>query len=255
MTTPDIGLPRRPVKPRSTGRTHLIDKGVGLSRVSDDLAAAAEFIDLVKLGWGTGLVDPLLADRMALYRDHGVDVCLGGTMFELFWLKGRVDDYRAWLLDLGVGWVEISDGTVEIPRDEKLGVIESFARDFVVVSEVGSKDVNQIVAPAKWVRSILDELEAGSRYVILEGRESGTAGLYRPSGEIRTGLIEEILDAGISPSRLVFEAPSKAQQVYMIDLIGPDVNLGNIAMGEATALETLRLGLRSDTLLSLHDAT
>lgn len=252
MTTPDLGLPRRSSKPRRTGRTHLIDKGTGLRRAADDLAAGADFIDLVKLGWGTGLVDPLLAERIALYHDHGVDICFGGTMFEIFWLKNRVGDYRSWLLDLGVDWVEISDGTIEMADTEKLAAIERFAADFVVVSEVGSKDANQIVAPARWVRAIRDELESGARYVILEGRESGTAGLYRPSGEIRTGLIEEILDAGISPERLVFEAPGKAQQVYMIDLIGPEVNLGNVAMGEAIAVETLRLGLRSDTLLGFH---
>jgi len=252
MNKPDIGLPRRSSKPRKTGRTNLIDKGVGLSMVADVIESSGDYIDLVKLGWGTAMVDPVLQQRIELYRSNGIDVCFGGTLFELFQMKGMIEQYAAWLAALGVEWVEVSDGTIELSTEVKTSAIAALARDFNVVSEVGSKDSSAIIAPAKWVAAIEAELEAGASYVILEGRESGTAGLYRPSGEIRMGLIEEILDAGISADVLVFETPTKPQQTYMIDLIGPEVNLGNVAFTEATALETLRLGLRSDTLLKFH---
>jgi len=252
MFKPDIGLPSRSSKPRKAGRTNLIDKGVGLALVADVIESSGDYIDLVKLGWGTAMVDPVLERRIELYRAHDIDVCFGGTLFELFQMKGMIDEYASWLTSLGVDWVEVSDGTIDLDPDVKNAAITRLRKDFNVVSEVGSKDSSAIIAPAKWVDAIKAELDAGASYVILEGRESGTAGLYRPSGEIRMGLIEEILDAGIPAESLVFEAPSKTQQTYMVDLIGPNVNLGNVAFAEATALETLRLGLRSDTLMKFH---
>jgi len=220
--------------------------------VSDVLESSGDYIDLVKLGWGTAMVDPVLDRRIALYKEHNIDVCFGGTLFELFQMKGMLEEYASWLGRLDIEWVEVSDGTIELDAAVKHAVISRLKDDFNVVSEVGSKDSSAIIAPAKWVAAIKSELDAGASYVILEGRESGTAGLYRPSGEIRMGLIEEILDAGIPAESLVFEAPTKTQQTYMIDLLGPEVNLGNIGFSEATALETLRLGLRSDTLMKFH---
>jgi phosphosulfolactate synthase len=247
-----LELPKRAAKPRTTGRTHVLDKGHGTSQIEDALSVVADYVDLVKLGWGTSLVTPNLADKIALYRRHGAQVCFGGTLFELYWLQGRLDDYVAYMKDLGVIAVEVSDGTIEMEMSEKLAVIERLTRDFEVHSEVGSKDSATVVSPVKWVRAIKAELEAGASFVILEGRESGTAGLYRPSGEIRMGLIDEILEAGIDPDRLIFEAPNKAQQVWLIKQLGANANLANIPLSEVIALETLRLGLRADTLLHFH---
>lgn len=247
-----LGLPERPAKPRPTGRTHAIDKGTGPGAVRDALEVCGDSLDLVKLGWGTAVVSGSLDEKIAAYRDHDVDVCLGGTFFELCHLKGTLERYAAWLGQLGITTIEISDGAIELTLEEKTELISRFAADFTVLSEVGSKDADAIVTPAQWVRSISAELDAGASHVILEGRESGTAGMYRGSGEIRMGLVDEIIEAGIPADRLVFEAPRKAQQVWLIGHIGPDVNLGNIPLEEVTAVETLRLGLRADTMLDLH---
>lgn len=250
--SPGLNLPDRSSKPRAVGRTHVLDKGHGTSQIEDAMSVAGNYVDLVKLGWGTSLVTPNVAEKIAAYRRHGAAVCFGGTLFELFWLQGRVDDYVAYMKDMGVVAVEVSDGTIELDLSEKLSIIERLTGDFEVHSEVGSKDSATIVSPVKWVRAIKAELEAGASYVILEGRESGTAGLYRPSGEIRMGLIDEILEAGIEPDRLIFEAPNKVQQVWLIKQLGPNANLANIPLSEVIALETLRLGLRADTLLHFH---
>lgn len=252
MTSLDLPLPDRPAKPRATGRTAIIDRGMGLAAVDDLIATASDMVDLVKIGWGTAVVDRLLEERIERYRAVDVDVCFGGTLFELCAVTDRLDHYRSWLLELELQHVEISDGTVTLRQDEKLRAIERFADDFTVYSEVGSKDADAIVSPRRWVEAIRRDFEAGASYVILEGRETASAGMYRPSGEIRTGLIDEILDEGIDPARLVFEAPVKAAQVFLLRLLGPNVNLANIAADDVVALETLRLGLRSDTLLDVH---
>ncbi len=247
-----LTLPDRPPKPRSAGRTHGLDKGMGPATLRDLLSVAAPYLDLVKLGWGTSVVTPALDEKLAIYADAGIEVCLGGTLFELAVLQGRVDEYAAWLHELGIRSVEVSDGTLTMPETEKLELIERLVPDFTVYSEVGSKDAEAIVSPARWLEAIRAELDAGVSHVILEGRESGTAGLYRQSGEIRMGLIQEIIDAGVPAERLVFEAPRKAQQVWLIEHLGHDVNLANIPLDEAIPLETLRLGLRGDTMLLLH---
>lgn len=248
-----FSIPSRPGKPRSTGRTNLLDSGTALPTLAAELVVAGEFIDLAKIGWGTALILSDLDERIALYREHRIDVCCGGTMFEYAYLTGQLDAYRGWMQDRGIGTVEVSDGTVDVSESDKLAAIESFAHDFTVLSEVGSKDSAAIVSPARWVRAINSELGAGASSVILEGRESGNAGLYRASGEMRTGLVDEILESGIDPSSLVFEAPVKPHQVYLLETVGSDVNLANVALSDAIPLETLRLGLRSDTLLSVHD--
>lgn len=250
--TLNLTLPQRPDKPRSRGRTQILDKGMGLMATRDFLDVAAGMVDLVKLGWGTSIVTPNVGAKVNLYREYGVDVCLGGTLLELVFLQDKVEELTEWLLELGISTVEVSDGVVHITPEEKATLISRLAKEFTVLSEVGSKDTTAIVTPARWVEEIRRDLEAGSSSVILEGRESGTGGLYRESGEIRMGLVDEILDADIPQERLVFEAPNKVNQVWLIRHLGPSVNLANIRPEDAVPVETLRLGLRADTLLDLH---
>ena len=245
------GLPERPAKPRQEGLTLMLDKGLPPRQVEDVLDVVAGYVDLVKLGWGTALVTPTLERKLALYRAAGIPVYFGGTLFEAFHLRGQLDDYRRLLGALGICHVEVSDGSIEVPHDEKLACIRAFAQDFTVLSEVGSKDAEKIMPPYKWVQLIRAELEAGSWKVICEARETGTAGLYRSNGEVRSGLVDEIVDS-VDRQRLIFEAPQKAQQVWFIRHSGPNVNLGNVAPEEVIPLETLRLGLRADTLFDFY---
>lgn len=247
----DFTLPPRAAKPRTAGRTHLLDKGLGPRAVEDLLEVAGDVIDLVKLGWGTSLVVAGVERRVQLYQDAGVDVCLGGTLMEVAWKRGEIDAYRRWVEHLGISCVEVSDGSLDIPETEKLELIRDFARDYIVYSEVGSKDAETIVSPSRWVQAVHRELEAGAAGVILEGRESGTAGLYRASGELRMGLVDDLVHSGVSTDQLVFEAPGKTGQVWLLRNVGLDVNLANIRPDDAIAVETLRLGLRSDTLLDV----
>ena len=245
-----LDLGPRSGKPRETGITHVMDKGLTLEAIRGLAETAGEYIDIVKLGWGTSYVTQNLADKLQLYRDLKLPVVCGGTLLEAAEARGRVDEYRTWLSKHGFDCVEISDGTITLPRERKLELIDLFARDFRVLSEVGSKDAEAIFAPYQWVEWIREELEAGAWKVITEARESGTAGIFRGSGEVRSGLIDEIVhDFGYD--RLLFEAPQKGQQAWFIRHLGPDVNLGNIPPEEVIPLETLRLGLRSDTMLDL----
>ncbi|NLE22709.1 MAG: phosphosulfolactate synthase [Actinobacteria bacterium] len=251
-TTVDfLSLPRRSPKPRETGVTHVLDKGLGPSQVEDLLTVAAGSIDIVKLGWGTAAVTTNLPEKVEIYRQAGIPVCLGGTLLEVVLTQGKLEDYMAWVKDMGIDHVEVSDGTIALDHAEKLRVIERLARDFTVLSEVGSKSEDVIFAPKRWVQMIQKELEAGSWKVITEGRESGTVGVYHADGKVKEGLIEEIREA-IEPGRLLFEAPGKKQQVWFIKQFGSDVNLGNIAPDEVISVETLRLGLRGDTLSHFH---
>jgi len=249
-----LSLPARPSKPRARGLTNVLDKGTPPGQLDDELRLVGPYVDLAKLGWGTGLVTPCLTEKVEVYKRHDVNVCLGGTLFELCYLRGELDRYEAFISEYDFDVVEISDGTLEIDKPVKVALIERFAAHHRVISEVGSKDAEAIVSPARWVDAIKAELEAGAEAVILEGRESGSAGMYRGSGEIRMGLIQEILDAGIAPDQLVFEAPQKHQQVWLINAIGTDVNLANIPLSEVLSVETLRLGLRSDTMTLFHGA-
>jgi phosphosulfolactate synthase len=232
-------------EPRSGGLTHVLDKGLGPRAWEDVLETSGVYIDIVKLGWGTAYVTPNLRRKLEVLS--GKPVVIGGTFFEVVYVKDKVDDYKRWLTDLGLTHVEISDGTVEIPREEKLELIADLARDFTVLSEVGSKDSEVNFAPYLWVQWIKEELEAGAWKVITEARESGTAGIFRPTGEMRTGLIDEIVH-DIDPGDLVFEAPTKSAQAWFVKKFGAEVNLGNIPPDEVIPLETLRLGLRGDTL-------
>jgi phosphosulfolactate synthase len=232
-------------EPRSGGLTHVLDKGLGPRAWEDVLETSGVYIDVVKLGWGTAYVTPNLRRKLEVLREK--PVVIGGTFFEVVYTKGKVDDYKRWLSELGLTHVEVSDGTVEIPREEKLELIADLARDFTVLSEVGSKDSDVNYAPYLWVQWIKEELEAGAWKVITESRESGTAGIFRPSGEMRTGLIDEIVNE-VAVADLIFEAPTKASQAWFVKEFGPTVNLGNIPPDEVIPLETLRLGLRGDTL-------
>jgi phosphosulfolactate synthase len=231
--------------PAHTGLTHVIDKGLGPRVWEDVLATAGSHIDIVKLGWGTAYVTDNLTDKLSVLKDKRV--VFGGTFFEVAYTQGKLDDYKRWLLDLGLMHVEISDGTVDVPRERKLELVEEFARDFTVLSEVGSKDSTVEYVADDWTRWLREELDAGAWKVITEAREGGSAGIFDSSGGMRTELIVEIA-AGVGIEHVVFEAPTKAAQAWFIKQFGPSVNLGNIPPDEVIPLETLRLGLRGDTL-------
>lgn len=243
-----VRVPERSAKPRERGLTHVLDRGLALAEVDGLVEVAGDFVDVVKLGWGTALATQNLEPKLARYAEHGIPVVLGGTLTEVAIRQGRVDALMAWLRELRIDRVEISDGSIVLGREDKLELIRRFAGEgFVVLSEVGSKDNENIMAPYRWVEQITAELEAGSWKVIAEARESGTAGIYRADGEPRMGLIDEIAHH-VDVERVMFEAPQKDQQVWLLRRFGPEVNLGNIAPGEVLSLETLRLGLRADTI-------
>jgi len=244
-------LPDRTPKPRESGLTHVLDKGLGPSQIEDLVAVAAPYVDIVKLGWGTSYVTHNLRDKILRYQAHGIPVCFGGTLFEVALRQNRLDDYVRTVSELGIDHVEISDGTIAMEEEQKLAVIGRLARDFKVLSEVGSKDATVVIAPYKWVDSIRRELDAGAWKVITEGRESGTVGVYSGDGEVKGGLIDEIV-RDIPPDKLLFEAPNKEQQTWFIKKFGSNVNLGNIPPEEVISVETLRLGLRGDTVLDFH---
>ena len=229
------------------GITHVIDKGLGPRAWEDVLDTAGVFIDIVKLGWGTAYVTQNLARKLEVLRAAGKPVVIGGTFLEAVIAQGKVDEYKSWISELGITHVEVSDGVIDLPRERKLELIAELARDFTVLSEVGSKDSEAVFAPYQWVEWIKEELAAGAWKVIMEGREGGTAGIYRPTGEMRTGLVDEIAHE-VAISDLIFEAPTKSAQAWFVRHYGSSVNLGNIPPDEVIALETLRLGLRADTL-------
>ena len=248
-----LPLPDRPPKPRETGLTHVIDTGLSASEVDGLLRQAAQHIDTVRLGWGSAYVTADLDDKLDAYRLHDVPVMLGGTLTELAWRYARIDELCEWLDELRIECVEVSSGVVPIPAADKLALIERLAPRFTVYAEVGEKDPDALMAPYRWVQLIRGALEAGAAMVVCEGRATGTAGLYRRDGEPRTGLIDEIVHE-LDRSKLIFEAPLKHQQVWLIERFGNDVNLGNVPPSEVLSLETLRLGLRADTLERFHSA-
>jgi phosphosulfolactate synthase len=243
-----LDLPARSPKPRDRGITHVLDRGLALAGVDGLVEVAGNSVDLVKLGWGTALATGNLRPKLARYAEHGIPVVLGGTLTEVALLQDRLDGLIAFIRELGLRHVEISDGSITLPHERKLEIIRRLSGEgFTVLSEVGSKDRTEIMAPYRWVELIEAELAAGAWKVIAEARESGTVGLYRDSGEVRMGLVDEIAH-GVDTGRLIFEAPQKDQQVWFLKRFGPEANLGNIAPDEVLSLETLRLGLRSDTI-------
>jgi phosphosulfolactate synthase len=243
-----LELPERSAKPREQGITHVIDRGLSVADVDGMIEVAGPFVDIVKLGWGTALKTANLERKLARYREHEIPIVLGGTLTEIAIAQDRLEPLIEWAHELGLLHFEISDGTIALEHDRKLELIERLARDFIVLSEVGSKDdTGAITPPYRWVEMMRRELDAGAWKVIAEGREAGTAGIFRPTGEVREGLIGEIVH-DIDPGRIMFDAPNKHQQVWFVQRFGSNVNLSNIAPADVLALETLRLGLRSDTL-------
>jgi len=250
VTPPFLDLPQRSAKPRERGITHVLDSGLSVAEVESLIEVAGAAVDLVKLGWGTAVVTENLDAKLACYRAHDIPVVLGGTLTELAIAQDRVGELIDWLCQLDLRHVEISDGAIQLAHERKLELIERFAGEgFTVLSEVGSKDAAFIMAPYVWVEQIRSELDAGAWKVIAEARESGTAGIYRADGEVRTGLIDEIAHE-VPVEQLLFEAPRKEQQVWFLQRFGHEVNLGNIAPRDVLSLETMRLGLRADTAVT-----
>jgi phosphosulfolactate synthase len=247
-----LSLPERPQKPRETGITMILDKGLSMRGAEDMLETGFNHSDYVKLGWATSVVVPNAADKVALYQNAGLPACAGGTLFELCFLQGRLNEFEMTMGKLGFEMLEVSDGTIPMKQEDKLNCIKQLSKNFKVVSEFGSKDSQYVTAPRFWVEGMQAELGAGAWKVIAEGRESGTSGLYRQTEEVRSGLVDEIV-MDISPENIIWETPQKNQQVFMVERFGPNVNLGNIAPTDIVSLETIRLGLRGDTLLSIHD--
>jgi phosphosulfolactate synthase len=239
-------IPERTKQPRQNGLTMVMDKGLSLRDAESFISIGAPHTDIVKLGFGTSFVTPNLRAKIELYQHHNIPVYFGGTLFEAFVIRNQFDDYIAMCKDYKIDVIEVSDGSIEIPHSEKCGYIEKIAKFAKVFSEVGSKDAAHIIPPYKWIELMSAELSAGASYVIAEAREAGNVGIYRGSGEVREGLVQEILTK-IPAEKILWEAPQKAQQLYFLELIGCNVNLGNIAPSEIIPLEAMRIGLRGDT--------
>lgn len=239
-------IPERTSKDRDYGLTMVMDKGLSCKMVEDLLDTAGEYIDIVKLGFGSAFVTPNLEEKLKVYRSFNVPTYFGGTLFEAFVIRNQYEDYKRLMERYSINHVEVSDGSLLIPHDKKCEFIEDLARDFHVLSEVGSKDAETIIPPYKWIELMRKEYEAGSDKVIAEARESGTVGIFRETGEVRSGLVDEILTQ-IDGRKIIWEAPQKPQQVWFIKLLGQNVNLGNIAPQEVIPLETMRIGMRADT--------
>lgn len=239
-------LPVRTLKPRTNGLTMVMDKGLSCRQAEDFIEVAEPHSDIIKLGWATSFVTPKLEEKLKIYKDAGLPTYFGGTLFEAFIVRNQFDDYCRILDKYKMEYAEVSDGSITIEHDVKCEYINKLSKQITVISEVGSKDVQKIFAPYKWIKLMNAEIEAGSWKVIAEARESGNVGIYRDSGEVRQGLIDEILTQ-IPQETIIWEAPQKAQQTWFIKLLGANVNLGNIAPADIIPLETLRLGLRSDT--------
>lgn len=241
-------LPERTVKPRQLGFTMAMDKGLSVRQAEDFMSITSTHVDIVKLGWATSYVTPNLKDKIKVYADAGVPCYFGGTLFEAFIIRDQFDDYRKLLDTYKMSFAEVSDGSIDLDHDKKCEYIHKLKSQVTVLSEVGSKDADKIIPPYRWIELMQKELEAGAWKVIGEAREGGNVGLFRGTGEVRSGLVQEILTK-IPFEKIIWEAPQKAQQVWFIKLLGANVNLGNIAPEEVVPLETIRLGLRGDTFL------
>lgn len=238
----------------TAGITFALDDGLTLGQMEERFSSTSEWVDLVKFGWGTGYITDTIEEKIDRYHTYGIDVFFGGTLFELAVLQDRVEEYAETLDALGVSHVEVSAGTVSMSHDEKCDYISTLAESFEVLSEVGPKDAAVEMEPATWRQRCQREIEAGASHVILEGRASGSAGVYQSDGDVETAIIDAITDA-VPIETLIFEAPQKQQQAWFINTFGPDVNLGNIPSQDVTSVRTLRLGLRGDTLQTIHGDT
>ena len=239
-------IPERPIKPRNSGLTMMMDKGLSLRETENFIEANKEITDIVKFGFGTAYVTNNLEEKIALYRQNGIRPYFGGTLFEAFYARNKFEDYLRLIDKYQLDLVEISDGSIIIEHDEKCKLIRRMAKDRTVLSEVGSKDSGILISPNRWIKMMTTELQAGSWKVIAEGRESGNVGVFRPNGSAHTMLIN-MITAKVNPEDILWEAPQKNQQVWFVKLFGANVNLGNIAPNEVIPLECLRLGLRGDT--------
>ncbi|MBL7889245.1 MAG: phosphosulfolactate synthase [Bacteroidia bacterium] len=242
-------IPERPAQPRNSGLTMMMDKGLSLRQVEDFLSVSSNYTDLIKLGFGTSYVTPHLEEKIKLYKEAGMKVYLGGTLFEAFIIRNMFDDYRKLLDKLKLECAEVSDGSIVMSHDKKCEYINKLAKDRTVLSEVGSKEAGIIIHPAMWTSMMNAELQAGSWKVIAEARESGNVGIYRSNGNAHTLLINKILSK-VNKDDILWEAPQKSQQVWFLKLLGHNANLGNIAYDDVIPLETLRVGLRGDTFFS-----
>ncbi|MDA0159682.1 phosphosulfolactate synthase [Solirubrobacter ginsenosidimutans] len=240
-----LDLPERTLKPRRAGITHVIDRGLSPLALESLLVTAGEHIDMIKLGWGTAYVSGAVADKVAICRDAGIAICPGGTLLEIAAHQGRIDGYVEWLRELGMDCVEVSNGSLPLARERKAELIAELAREFTVIAEVGSKTGEAVAGD--WCAEMLSDLAAGAALVIAEGRESGTVGLFDETGAVHGELVDAILHA-VGQETVIFEAPQRAQQAWLLRRVGPNVNLGNIGTDDVIALETLRRGLRFDTL-------
>jgi phosphosulfolactate synthase len=242
-----LSLPDRTDKPRRHGITHVLDKGLPLLATRDLLETAGPYLDVWKFGWGTAMLDPGLERKLELLGPHEVLACLGGTLLEVAFSQGAVDAYLDWAEQIGIPCVEVSNGAVAMTREEKDGLIRRTAERFVVLAEVGSKDPDQRPDPAAWAEEAARDLDAGATWVVTEGRESGTVGLYDEDGRVREDVLEAVVGA-VDVACVVFEAPRRPQQAHLIRRFGANVNLANVAPADALGVEALRLGLRADTL-------
>jgi phosphosulfolactate synthase len=241
-----LHIPERTAKPRQTGMTMVMDKGLSIEEAKLFLSGSGAYVDIIKLGFGTAYVTPNLKEKLEVYHSFGIPIYFGGTLFEAFLVRKQVDDYINICKEFGVKYIEVSDGCINIPHEEKCRYITELTKHAIVLSEIGSKDASHIMAPYKWIELMKKELDAGSTYLITEARESGNIGIYRGDGEVREGLVDEILTA-IPAEKIIWEAPRKDQQLYFIELLGQNVNLGNISPHEVIALEAMRVGLRADS--------
>lgn len=239
-------IPERKNKPRRSGVTMVMDKGLSIEEVKNFLSIAHPYVDIVKLGFGTSFVTPRLREKIEVYQSYDLPLYFGGTLFEAFLIRNQFRDYISMLEEYHISYMEVSDGSITIPHAEKCGYIEKLTKYGVVLSEVGSKDAEHIIPPYRWIELMKAELNAGSTYVIAEAREAGNVGIYRGTGEVREGLVQEILTQ-VPEEKIIWEAPQKAQQLYFIGLLGCNANLGNIAPSEVIPLESMRIGLRGDT--------
>ena len=239
-------LPQRSSKPREKGLTMMMDKGLSLRQAEDFLSSNHEHTDIIKLGFGTSIITPNVADKIKLYEDNGMLVYAGGTLFEAFAIRNQLDDYKKYLNTIDLKMVEISDGSMQMEHEKKCNIIKDFAKSFKVISEVGSKDASVEISSENWLKWMQNELSAGSWKVIAEAREGGNVGIYDGDGGMKSELIDEITNK-IAIDKILWEAPNKNQQIWFIHKFGANVNLGNISPDGVIPLECLRLGLRGDT--------
>ena len=242
-------LPDRTTQPREIGLTMMMDKGLSTRQMEDFLSVSSTYTDLIKFGFGTSFVSKNIKEKVSLMKQVGIRPYLGGTMFELFFARNQIADYFKMVDNLGIDTIEISDGSIFINHEEKCSLIHEYSKNYTILSEVGSKEEGILISPAKWIKMMSNELQAGSWKVIAEGRESGSVGIFRPNGKPHTMLINKIISK-INPDKILWEAPTKKQQTWFVNLFNHNVNLGNIAPNDVLPLETLRQGLRGDTFFN-----